>query len=280
MTLFIDVGTNGEIVLGSQEWMMTAACSAGPAFEGGGVRWGMRAEEGAIERVGIDPDTLAPTFSTVGGQPPRGICGSGMIDLISEMMKTGVIDSRGKLVLDPSHERLFKDDNDTAYVLAHGRETAMGEDILFTESDIHSLILSKGAIYAGFTVLLGEAGLDFSMVDRVWITGGFGQYLNIDKAVSIGMLPDIDRGKFTYLGNSSIAGAYMALLSDTHRKEAAQVCNAMTYIDFSSNSRFMDEFTSALFLPHTDLGAFPSVRLHADGRPAKSQGGTVAADAV
>jgi len=261
LTLFIDVGTNGEIVLGNSDWLMTASCSAGPAFEGGGVRWGMRAEEGAIEKVTIDPVTLEPAFSTVADQPARGICGSGMIDLISEMLVTGIIDPRGKLALDPSHPRLFQDGNDTAYILAFAADTAMDEDIIFTETDIHSLILSKGAIYAGFTVLLSEAGLDFSMVDRIWITGGFGQYLNIDKAVTIGMLPDIDRSKFAYLGNSSIAGAYMALLSETFRKEANQVSGNMTYIDFSSNTRFMDEFTSALFLPHTDQNAFPSVRV-------------------
>ena len=259
LTLFIDVGTNGEIVLGNNEWLMTASCSAGPAFEGGGIRWGMRAEEGAIEKVTIDPHTLDPNCSTVGGQAPRGICGSGMIDLISEMLMTGVIDQKGRFRLPASHERMQHDGENPAYIVAFAHETSMGEDIVFSETDIHSLILSKGAVYAGFTTLLHQAGLGFADVDRIWISGGFGQYLNIEKAVSIGLLPDVDRSKFQYLGNSSVAGAYMALLSDTYRNEARQITNSMTYIDFSSNPQFMDEFTSALFLPHTDMKAFPNV---------------------
>jgi uncharacterized 2Fe-2S/4Fe-4S cluster protein (DUF4445 family) len=261
LTLFIDVGTNGEIVLGNKDWLMTASCSAGPAFEGGGVRWGMRAEEGAIEKVSLDPESFTPNYSTVGDVPPRGICGSGMIDLISEMLLTSVIDQQGKFAADSSHPRIIQEKNETAYVLEFADKTAMGENIIFTETDIDNIIRSKGAVYAGFVVLLNQAGLDFSMLDRVIITGGFGQYLNIERAVTIGMLPDIDRNKFNYLGNSSVAGAYMALLSEELRKEAAEVSNSMTYVDFSSNPQFMDEFTSALFLPHTNMKAFPSVKI-------------------
>ncbi len=261
LTLFIDVGTNGEIVLGSKDWLMTASCSAGPAFEGGGVRWGMRAEDGAIEKVSIDPETFHPRISVVGDAKPRGICGSGMIDLISEMLVKGIIDPNGKFRPDMSHPRMKKDHDEIAYILAFADETAMEEDIVFTETDIHSLILSKGAVYAGFTVLLNQAGLDFSMLEKVIITGGFGQFLDIEKAITIGLLPDIDRHKFSYLGNSSAAGAYMALLSDEYRREAGKISNSMTYIDFSGSSRFMDEFTSALFLPHTNIENFPSVKI-------------------
>jgi uncharacterized 2Fe-2S/4Fe-4S cluster protein (DUF4445 family) len=261
LTLFMDVGTNGEIVLGNKEWLMTAACSAGPAFEGGGIRWGMRAEEGAIEKVAIDPTTFEPVWSTVDDQPPRGICGSGMIDLISELLKVGIIDRSGRFQSDLDHPRLLKIKDEALYILVPANQTPMNEDIVFTESDIKNLIYSKGAVYAGFTTLLNEAGLNFSMIDRIIIAGGFGQYLDIEKAVSIGLLPDIERAKFTYTGNSSIAGAYMALLSSTSRQEASEISNAMTYIDFSSHSRYMDEFTSALFLPHTDLGMFPNVRM-------------------
>ncbi|RLB98154.1 MAG: ferredoxin, partial [Deltaproteobacteria bacterium] len=198
------------------------------------------------------------------GLPPRGICGSGMIDLISEMLLKGVIDPRGKIALDESHPCIVRQDGVPAYRVAPAAETAMDEDLLFSETDIHSIVLSKAAVYAGFTTLLEQAGMDFSAVDRVWISGGFGQYLNFDRAISIGLLPDVERDKFTYLGNSSIAGAYMALLSGKLRTEARQVSNAMTYIDFSSNMRFMDEFTSAQFLPHTNMNAFPSVKI---GRP-------------
>jgi uncharacterized 2Fe-2S/4Fe-4S cluster protein (DUF4445 family) len=259
LTLFIDVGTNGEIVLGNREWLMTAACSAGPAFEGGGIHAGMRAEQGAIEKLIIHPQTLEPEFTTVGNEPPRGICGSGMIDLISELLAAGIIDRSGRFASDLSHARVRKVRDEWVYVLVPADQTPAGDDIEFTESDLKNLIYSKGAVYAGFTTLLKEAGIDFQAVERVLISGGFGQYLDIEKAVRIGLLPDIDRGKFRYLGNSSIAGAYLALLSDAYRREAREICHAMTYIDFSSNPRYMDEFTSALFLPHTNLEMFPGV---------------------
>ncbi|MGD9222631.1 MAG: ATP-binding protein, partial [Desulfobacteraceae bacterium] len=233
--------------------------SAGPAFEGGGIRWGMRAEEGAVEKVAIDPETFEPVWSTVDDQSPRGICGSGMIDLISELLNAGIIDRSGRFQSDMDHPRISKIKDEAVYILVPADQTAMNEEIVFTESDIKTLIYSKGAVYAGFTTLLNEAGMDLSMIDRIIIAGGFGQYLDIDKAISIGLLPDIERTRFTYTGNSSIAGAYMALLSSTYRQETAQISNAMTYIDFSSNSRYMDEFTSALFLPHTDLDMFPNV---------------------
>jgi uncharacterized 2Fe-2S/4Fe-4S cluster protein (DUF4445 family) len=259
LTLFIDVGTNGEIVLGNKDWLMTASCSAGPAFEGGGVGWGMRAEKGAIEQVSIDPITLEASVSTFEDASPRGICGSGMIDLISEMLCTGIIDQSGKLKLDKSHPRMTQVKGEPAFIVVLAENTAVDQNIIFTESDIKNIILSKAAVYAGFTVLLNRAGLDFSMVDRIFITGGFGQYLSIENAITIGLLPDIDRSKFKYLGNSSIAGAYMALLSDEIRNEAVKVANNMAYVDFSSNIQFMDELISALFLPHTNLEAFPSV---------------------
>jgi Uncharacterized metal-binding protein len=260
ITLFIDLGTNGEIVLGNNEWLMTASCSAGPAFEGGGIRWGMRAEDGAIEKITIDSETFTPTYSVVGDTLPRGICGSGMIDLLSEMLLTGIIRPNGKFDIDDTHPRITKDGDEPAYILAFADETSVDKDILFMESDIDNIIRSKGAVYAGFKVLLNQVGMDFSMLDRMIITGGFGQYLDLEKAVTIGLLPDIERSKFQYLGNSSIGGAYMALISEKYRKEAIEISNRMTYVDFSNNNRFMDEFTSALFLPHTSLEEFPSVK--------------------
>jgi uncharacterized 2Fe-2S/4Fe-4S cluster protein (DUF4445 family) len=259
LTLFIDVGTNGEIVLGNREWLMTAACSAGPAFEGGGIHCGMRAEEGAIEKVTIDRLTWEPQFQTVGGLPPRGICGSGMIDLISELLEAGIVDRAGRFQTERRHARLIEVKGEAAYALAAADHTPMQEDIVFTESDLKNLLYSKAAVYAGFSTLLQQAGLDFTSVERLIIAGGFGQYLDIEKSVRIGLLPDIDRSRFTYLGNSSIAGAYMTLLSEASRRSASAICSNMTYIDFSSNSHYMDAFTSALFLPHTDLNQFPSI---------------------
>ena len=259
MTLFIDVGTNGEIVLGNNEFLMTAACSAGPAFEGGGIRWGMRAEEGAIEKITLDPETFEPDYITVDNKTARGICGSGMIDLLSEMHIKGVLGQDGRFRIDPSHPRMTVFNDELAFILEFAKNIGSEENIIFTESDIKSLTLSKAAVYAGFTVLLEEVGMDFSMVGQMIITGGFGQYLDIEKAITIGLLPDIQREKFTYMGNSSIAGAYMALLSNTHRQQAIEISNSMTYVDFSSSTRFMEEFTKAQFLPHTESRLFPSV---------------------
>ncbi len=259
-TLFIDIGTNGEIVLGNNEFLITAACSAGPAFEGGGIRCGMRAEEGAIEKITLDPETFTPEYETVEDCRPRGICGSGMIDLLSEMLMTGVIGQDGKFTIDTDHPRLTLFNEELAFIIETVDQTDTDENIIFTQSDIKSLILSKAAIYAGFTILLEQVGMDFSAVGQMIITGGFGQYLNIEKAIIIGMLPDIEREKFQYMGNSSIAGAYMALLSNTYRQEAITISNTMTYLDFSSNNAFMDSFVRAQFLPHTDEDLFPSVQ--------------------
>jgi uncharacterized 2Fe-2S/4Fe-4S cluster protein (DUF4445 family) len=217
--------------------------------------------------VVIQPGTLEPELATVGNEPPRGICGSGMIDLISELLSAGIIDRSGRFAADLNHARVRRVRDEWAYVLAAAGQTPVGEDIVFTESDLKNLIYSKGAIYAGFTTLLKEAGIGFDAVDQIMISGGFGQYLDIEKAVRIGLLPDIDRAKFHYLGNSSIAGAYLALLSEPHRREARDICHNMTYIDFSSNPRYMDEFTSALFLPHTNLEMFPTA-VHPGARTA------------
>jgi uncharacterized 2Fe-2S/4Fe-4S cluster protein (DUF4445 family) len=219
----------------------------------------MRAEEGAIEAVTLDPVTFEPACVTVGDRPARGICGSGMIDLVSEMLLKGVIDPNGRFRDHPGNPRLVRFRDEPAFVLACGKPLGLDEDIVFTQSDMRSLILSKAAVYAGFTVLLEELGMDFSMVDRMIITGGFGQHLNIEKAVILGLLPDIDRSRFFYRGNSSVAGAYMALLSGAAREKATALSNAMTYLDFSSNRRFMDAFTNAQFLPHTDARLFPRV---------------------
>lgn len=259
ITLFIDIGTNGEIVLGNDEFLMTAACSAGPAFEGGGIRWGMRAEDGAIEKITLNPKTFKPEYQVIGNSKPRGICGSGMIDLLSEMILKKVIGQDGKFKIETDHPRLTLFNEEPAFIIEHSKNIDSDEDIIFTQSDIKSLILSKAAVYAGFSILIEQVGMDFSSISKMIITGGFGQFLDIEKAITIGLLPDIDRDKFQYMGNSSIAGAYMALLSNSYRQQAISISNAMTYIDFSSNNAFMDEFTRAQFLPHTDANLFPDI---------------------
>jgi uncharacterized 2Fe-2S/4Fe-4S cluster protein (DUF4445 family) len=259
LSLFIDIGTNGEIVLGNSDWMVTAACSAGPAFEGGGVKCGMRAMDGAIEKVAIDPETLEATVAVIGNTAPIGICGSGMIDAIAEMFLTGVIDQRGKVNLDAGTNRVRSGEDGPEYVLVWASESGSGKDITLTEPDIDNIIRTKGAIYAGFSTLLSEVGSGFSEVEKIYIAGGFGNYLDVERAITIGLLPDMPVEKFEFLGNTSIMGAYMALLSRNLRKDTEDIARKMTYMELSVSRLFMDQYVSALFLPHTNEDQFPTV---------------------
>jgi uncharacterized 2Fe-2S/4Fe-4S cluster protein (DUF4445 family) len=256
IALFMDIGTNGEIAVGNNEWLITAACSMGPCFEGSGIRHGMRATEGAIESVKIDSVTLEPTFGVIGNTNPLGICGSGMIDAISELFLTGIIDQRGKFVRDLKTDRIKIEDEGPEFILYRGEL----RDIVLTEADVENVIRAKAAIYAGVSVLLKEVGLSLDVVERVYIAGGFGNYLDIDKAIMIGMLPDLPEEKFSFIGNTSIAGAYLCLLSQNMRQEAEEIARKMTYMELSVLRGFMDEYMSALFLPHTNIDLFPTVK--------------------
>lgn len=260
VSLFIDVGTNGEIVLGNREWLVTAACSAGPAFEGSGIKFGMRAMEGAIEEVEIDPRTYDVNYRVIGDVKPIGICGSGMIDTLAEMYLKGVIDQKGKIREEIGSKRIRRGESGLEYVLAWRVESAVNKEIVITEVDLDNLIRAKAAIYAGFATLLGQMGMGFSDVERIYIAGGFGRYIDVERAITIGMLPDLPVEKFVFLGNTSIIGAYYALLCDGLRREAEDIARKMTYIELSVSRSFMDEYLSALFLPHTDLDAFPTVK--------------------
>ncbi len=255
IALFMDIGTNGEIAIGNNEWLMTAACSAGPCFEGSGIKHGMRATEGAIESVKIDPATFEPTLGVIGSVRPMGICGSGMIDAISEMFLCGVIDQKGKFIKELKTDRLREGEEGPEFVLYKGE----GRDVVLTEVDIENILRAKAAIYAGVSLLLKEVGFTLSAIERVYIAGGFGNYLNVDRAIILGMLPDLPKEKFTFLGNTSIAGAYLCLLSEDMRKEAEEIASKMTYMELSVSRGFMNEYMSALFLPHTDITQFPTV---------------------
>ncbi len=254
LSLFMDIGTNGEIVIGNNEWLMTAACSAGPCFEGSGIKSGMRATKGAIESIIIDPRTYEPSFKVIGDAKPIGICGSGMIDALSEMFLKGVIDQKGKLKRGIS-QRIRSGEDGWEYVF---HEDTI--NIVLTEPDIENIMRAKAAIYAGITLLLREAGLNIDAIERVYIAGGFGNYMDPLKAITIGMLPDIPEDRFVFLGNTSIAGAYLCLLSERMREEALKISEKMTYIELSISRSFMDEYLSALFLPHTDINRFPRVK--------------------
>ncbi len=278
LNLFIDVGTNGEMVLGNADWLITCACSAGPAFEGAGVQHGMRATAGAIEEVWINAETRLPTYRTIGNLPAKGLCGSGLISLLAEMFITGVVDRSGNLDLQSGHPRIRQGEHGEEYVVAWGGETASGQDIAITKVDIDNLLRAKAAIYAGFSSLARAVGVQLEMVEELLIGGSFGQHVNVEKAVEIGLLPDLPQdspdaageaarwGRFRYLGNTSLRGAYYTLVSRGMRAEVRDIAGKMTYLELSADNTFYDQFTSAMFLPHTDIELFPTVKaVLADG---------------
>lgn len=259
--LFIDLGTNGEIVFGNKDYMMTCACSAGPAFEGGGISCGMRASSGAIEKVSIDKETLKSRLSIIGNCKPIGICGSGIIDLICKMMMSGIIDRRGKINRDLNNERIRFNEHDIGeYVLAFKEEYNIENDLIVNEVDIDNFIRAKGAIYSGAATLIESLGMDFSVIDKVLIAGGIGNSLNIENSIMIGLLPDIQREKFSYIGNSSLIGAYLTLVSDDAKNKLEDISSQITYVELSVYPTYMDEFISACFLPHTNIEQFPTVK--------------------
>jgi uncharacterized 2Fe-2S/4Fe-4S cluster protein (DUF4445 family) len=266
VSLFIDIGTNGEIVLGNKDWLVTAACSAGPAFEGSGIKFGMRAMEGAIEEVEIDPRTYEVNYRVIGDAKPIGICGSGMIDILAEMYLNRVIDQKGKIREEIGSKRVRRGEHGLEYVIAWRVESAINKEIVITEVDLDNLIRAKAAIYAGFATLLSHMGMKFGDVEKLYIAGGFGRYIDVERAITIGMLPDLPVEKFQFLGNTSIMGAYYGLLCDRLRHEAEEIAKRMTYVELSVSHSFMDEYMQALFLPHTDLNAFPTVKRELEKR--------------
>jgi uncharacterized 2Fe-2S/4Fe-4S cluster protein (DUF4445 family) len=259
LSLFVDIGTNGEMALGDCTWLIACACSAGPAFEGAGVTHGMRATAGAIEEVWIAPETYEATYRTIGDERVRGFCGSGLISLLAEMFVSGVIDKSGNVDLNLSTERVREGEHGAEYVVAWADESATGEDIAITAVDVDNLMRAKAAIYAGFSILARSVGLSLTDVEQVLIGGAFGQYINVENAIQIGLLPDKPFESFHFLGNTSVRGAYMALLSRDVRERVKNVGEMMTYLELSADNTFFDEFNAAMFLPHTDESLFPSV---------------------
>ncbi len=259
LTLFIDVGTNGEIVLGNADWLLACSCSAGPAFEGGGVKHGMRATKGAIEQIRIDKDTYEPMILTIGQTKPAGICGSGLIDVLAEMFLNKVVDQRGKINMNIDCPRVRKGKHCPEYVLVWANETANGKDIVVTEVDIDNLIRAKAAVFAGISVLLENASVNVSDIEEIFIAGAFGNYLEIERVQIIGLLPECPFEKVKFVGNGSLAGASLGSLSKEILLEAEEVAEKMAYVELSADAKFMDKYISALFLPHTNVELFPTV---------------------
>ena len=261
MSLFIDLGTNGEIVFGNRDFLMSCACSAGPAFEGGDISCGMRATDGAVEACTIDKVTMEPTLSIIGdeGQKCVGICGSGIIDLISELFRCGIINAKGLFVREG--ERVRRDAHGMGrYVVAMPEASETGREVSLNEVDIDNFIRAKGAIFSAIDTLLQSVDMTVDMIDKVYVAGGIGSGINMKNAVNIGMFPDVELDKFQYIGNSSLTGAYAMVMSDEAAAKTAEVAANMTYLELSTHPGYMDSFVAACFIPHTDSRLFPHSR--------------------
>ena len=259
MSLFIDLGTNGELVFGNRDFLMSCACSAGPAFEGGDISCGMRATDGAVEACTIHKDTMEPTPSVIGepGQKVVGICGSGIIDIISELFRCGIINARGLFAREG--KRIRRDDHGMGrYVLADAHESETGREVSINEVDIDNFIRAKGAIFSAIDTLLNSVDMTVDCIDKVYVAGGIGSGINMKNAVNIGMFPDVELEKFHYIGNSSLTGAYALTVSDDAIAKCAEVAANMTYLELSTYPGYMDSFVAACFLPHTDRSLFPN----------------------
>lgn len=256
LTLFIDIGTNGELALGNSEWLVSASCSAGPAFEGRGIRHGMRAAVGAIEQVRIDAETLEPSYLTIGAAKPAGICGSGLIDCVSELFLCGAIDRLGRFV--PTDSAYVREtDSGREYLLVGADESASGHEIVLTEADIDNLMRAKAAIHAGITVLAESLDVDIEDIEEVVVAGGFGRYLDLERVIALGMVPELPAERFVFLGNGSLLGTALAATSREVLLTVRRTAEMMTYLELSVNAGFMDNYVSALFFPHTNLAQYP-----------------------
>ena len=253
----IDVGTNGEIVIGNNEWLVCCSASAGPAFEGGGAKSGMRATRGAIEKIEIHDGKV--TYETIGKARPRGICGSGLIETIFELVNNKIIEPHGKFDTSRENPRLVNENGELRYIIAFPAETETGEAISISESEIENLIKSKGAVFAAIKSLVDYVGLRFEQLETIYVAGGFGSSLNIPKAIAIGLIPDIDVKRILFIGNSSLTGARLSLTSINAFEHSLKIARRMTNVELSNYTPFMNEFIAALFLPHTDVKLFPSV---------------------
>jgi len=260
ISLLIDIGTNFEVVLGNSEWMFSCAGAAGPALEGGEVLFGMRANPGAIEKITIDPVTLDPTCLTINRIKPKGICGSGLIDLLAELLAACVIDRTGRINTDIANPRIRKTGHFPEYVIAWANETDIGKDIVITENDIKNLIMSKASIHAACVTLMKEAGVSRHEISTIYFAGAFGNYLDKKNATIIGLIPEIEIGQIKNIGNGAVAGANIALINRRKRKTLDDIAYKIAYIELNAEPSFMEEYTSSAFLPHTDLSLFPMVQ--------------------
>ncbi|MFW6182113.1 MAG: ASKHA domain-containing protein, partial [Spirochaetota bacterium] len=247
VSLLMDVGTNGEIVVGNRDWLVAASASAGPALEGASVSCGMRAEPGAIEKVYTDNGDLG--FVTIDGTPPVGICGSGIIDAVSALLSLNIINRSGKIV--GQGERITEVEGVPRYLFTEG-----DKPVYLTESDIENVITAKAAIFAAMNILLKRLDLDFEDIERYYIAGAFGNYIDVDNARAIGLLPSVERERIEFVGNTSMLGAKICALYREAFMEVTDIRRRTTYYDLMGAHDYVEEFQKALFLPHTDIEMF------------------------
>jgi uncharacterized 2Fe-2S/4Fe-4S cluster protein (DUF4445 family) len=274
ISLLIDIGTNFEVVLGNREWMFSCAGAAGPALEGGEVLFGMRANPGAIERITIDPVTLEPMYQTINSVKPMGICGSGLIDLLSGLLKACVVDRTGRINTGIVHPRVRHGTHFPEYVIAWRGESGNNKDIVITENDIKNLIMSKASVLAACMTLMQQAGITRNDISTIYFSGAFGNYINKENAIIIGLIPEVPVGQIKNIGNGAVEGANLALINRKKRKTLDEIAKNIAYIELNAETSFMDEYTGSSFLPHTDLSLFPGVQKMLDEcRLKKNSGG-------
>jgi uncharacterized 2Fe-2S/4Fe-4S cluster protein (DUF4445 family) len=253
LSLVVDLGTNGEVILGNAEWMASVSCASGPAFEGAGISSGLRAMKGAIDHVTIDPASGNVAWTTIGNERPKGICGSGIIDAAAAMAGAGIMDFTGRLVEGRSGVRQRADtgngDPGLEFVLVEKGQTATGRDIVITRDDLTYLMDSKAAVCGSIGVLLKKYRVPVGDVRRVYLAGAFGAYADTAKIVKFGIIPDFFRAEFHQIGNGSLSGAAAALVSRTKRHDAEKVARKMVYIDLLVDADFIEEYSSALHIP-------------------------------
>ena len=257
----IDVGTNTEIDVGNREGIMATSCASGPAFEGMHIKYGMRAATGAIERVFIEPDTLEVHYKTIDDAPPVGICGSGLVDVIAEMFKTGIINEYGKINGELANEtsRIRRGEKGYDFVLAWAKETGIDSDIVITQADVQELLKAKAAIHTGAALLMKRLGLTVKDIDKLVVAGAFGNYIDPESARIIGMYPEIPLNKIVFVGNAAGTGARMALISKEMRTKAEKIKEFVRYLELSADPDFAEEYMKSLFIPHADKSRFKEI---------------------
>ena len=267
VSLLIDIGTNTEVFVGNFKDIVTCSCASGPAFEGARIKHGMKAETGAIESLSLDSD-FNVEFKTIGNTKPKGFCGSAMIDIVAEMFKSGIVESKGRISSDLKTPRLRRADKQMEFVIAWANETGINRDIVVTQKDIGEIQLAKAAIFAGCSVLMNARNLEQKNLDRVLVTGSFGNYINPENAKLLGLVPDVATSRIQFVGNTALTGAKMALVSKETRKTAERISKEIRYLELATAPKFSKELTDAMFIPHRDPNRFPRVNkyLKRDGK--------------